>query len=397
LRRPEGPDRTSAGDYDPAAIARARELLDGFLSGRADRTSRAYTTDVQEFARFLDLTPAEALARLLADGPDAGRRVVFDFAMHLRRRDRARTTIERRLGTLRAVARAAQEQGVVDWQLEVPGGDEISVAAGTLPARDNEHYLFPRHPGEVDRLDIQHYALRETLGANHLSPLDAPRRILDVGCGTGQWGFEMCVQYDPAFVVGMDLVPSKPGQPGRYCYVKGNVLQGLPFAGDRFDFVHQRLLVSAIPLAAWPAMVRDLARVARPGGWVELVEVPWEIERAGPAAQRLVDLTRELTAALGLDATGEVYRSLDAYLRAAGLANVERIKVSVPVGRWGGQVGSLMVSDFRAGVTRVCEVLQARGRLTADESRTMIQEAQEEWEHGGLAYPFAIARGRKPG
>ena len=36
-------------------------------------------------------------------------------------------------------------------------------------------YLFPRHPSEVDRLDVQHYALREALGANYLAPVGRRR------------------------------------------------------------------------------------------------------------------------------------------------------------------------------------------------------------------------------
>jgi hypothetical protein len=37
-------------------------------------------------------------------------------------------------------------------------------------------------------------------------------------------------------VVGLDLVPSKQNQPANYDFVYGNVLQGLLFANDRFDF-----------------------------------------------------------------------------------------------------------------------------------------------------------------
>jgi hypothetical protein len=178
--------------------------------------------------------------------------------------------------------------------------------------------------------------------------------------------------------------------------VRGDVLGGLPFADDRFDFVHQRFLVSGLPLASWSDVVRDLARVTRPGGWVELVEVPWRWERAGPASQRIMELARVLLVSLELDTTDVVYRSLDGYLREAGLTSVARHEVTKPIGRWGGAVGSLMVTNIRAGVTRVCEVLQARGMLSADELRQLIQEALLEWENGEMAYPVAVAFGQKP-
>ena len=381
---------------DPDATVGAGKLLDRFLTDRSDRTVQAYTNDLDDFARFLRTSRTDAAARLLAGGPGVARRVALEYAMDLRRRGRSANTIDRRLNTLRALIRDANELGVIEWQLQLPSDDDVSAEMERLPANDSEHYLLPRHLAEIDRLDIQHYAMRETLRANHLAPVEQPARILDVGCGTGQWAFEMCAEFNSSLVVGLDLVSGKPDQPPGYRYVRGDVLHGLPFADDRFDFVHQRFLVSGLPLASWSDVVRDLARVTRPGGWVELVEVPWRLERAGPASQRIMDLARLLLASLELDTTDVVYRSLDGYLREAGLTNVERHEVTKPIGRWGGAVGSLMVTNLRAGVTRVCEVLQARGMLSADEPRELIQEALLEWENGQMAYPVAVAFGRKP-
>ncbi len=39
---------------------------------------------------------------------------------------------------------------------------------------DDVAYVLPRHPAEVDRLDVQHYALREALGTNHLASVEGP-------------------------------------------------------------------------------------------------------------------------------------------------------------------------------------------------------------------------------
>jgi len=70
-------------------------------------------------------------------------------------------------------------------------------------------YIVPPHPTEVDRLDVQHYALRGALGRNYVAPLEQPARILDVGTGTGQWAFDLCAEFADALVVGLDLEPSK--------------------------------------------------------------------------------------------------------------------------------------------------------------------------------------------
>jgi SAM-dependent methyltransferase len=381
---------------DPGVMPRVSALVDSFLTDRSDRTSQAYAIDLDDFATFLGATRAGAATRLLTGGPNGAWHLVLEYAIDLRRRDRAPTTIDRRLNTLRALVRDAGQLGLVEWQLRLPSEEEILAAMEKLPANDSDHYLLPRHLDEIDRLDIQHYAMRETLRANYLAPVDDPARVLDVGCGTGQWAFEVCRRFAQALVVGVDLVPGKPDSPPRYRYVKGNLLHGLPFADDQFDFVHQRFLVTGLPFTSWETVIGELSRVTRPGGWVELVEGPWGAERPGPGAQRILSTARPLLEALGLDTSDVVYRSIDGYLRAAGLTNVARHEVEMPIGRWGGQVGSLMVTNIRTGSTRVLEVLQARGALSPEDAWELIQAAQEDWENGRMAYPVAIAFGQKP-
>src|SRR5215469_8694458 len=108
--------------------------------------------------------------------------------------------------------------------------------------RSRDRYLFSRHPTEIDRLDVQHYALREALGADYLAPIGGLDRVLDVGAGNGQWGYDLCAKFPRAMVLGVDLMPGKPGQPAGYRFVRANLLDGLPFVDDAFGFVHQRLL-----------------------------------------------------------------------------------------------------------------------------------------------------------
>jgi SAM-dependent methyltransferase len=378
------------GDGD----ARGRELLDRFLAARSERTRQAYAADFADFARILDEPAAGAIARLLGGGPVAGRRLVLEYAVELRRQNRAPATISRRLGTLLTLANEARRTGLTDWQLEVPDEDEIARAVAERAS--SASYLFPRHPAEIDRLDVQHYALREALGANHLAPVDDPRRVLDAGCGSGQWGLDMCDEFPGAHVVGLDLVPGKPHRSPRYHFVKGNLLEGVPFRDDQFDLVHQRFLVAGLPLVSWPAVVADLARTARPGGWVELVEANLQLAPAGPAFQRMLGLALGMAGALGLDTGRAVADSLDDHLRRAGLESVTRHELVLPIGEWGGRVGVLMATDIRAGFTRVCEVLHATSRMPLEESMDLVQRFNAEFEQHRTTISCAIALGRRP-
>nr|BBH93669.1 hypothetical protein KTA_18680 [Thermogemmatispora argillosa] len=261
-------------------------------------------------------------------------------------------------------------------------------------------YLLPKDLGEVNRLDFQHYVLRAALRGNYLAPIEQPRRILDVGCGTGQWAFELAHQFPHAEVIGLDLEQVKASTPPpNYRFVQGDLLQGLPFDSNSFDFVHQRLLVAAIPQPAWPGAVQELARVTSPGGWIELVETGTALEDwlpSGPATQELYRLGAQLAALRGLDTEGTVMRSLARYLEEAGLVNVHYQSLAIPLGEWGGRLGSLMALDVREAWKAVSAPIAARFGRSEQEVLALIEQANREWNEFQTSWHFAVAYGQKP-
>jgi hypothetical protein len=45
---------------------------------------------------------------------------------------------------------------------------------------------------ELDRLEYQYYLLKSVFGGkSYFAPLKDPRRILDIGTGTGSWAIDM--------------------------------------------------------------------------------------------------------------------------------------------------------------------------------------------------------------
>ena len=52
-------------------------------------------------------------------------------------------------------------------------------------------YVLPRDLEEMNRLDFQHYVLRQAFKGNFLAPVERPLAILDVGTGTGRWALEV--------------------------------------------------------------------------------------------------------------------------------------------------------------------------------------------------------------
>src|SRR6185312_2694638 len=92
-------------------------------------------------------------------------------------------------------------------------------------------FMLPADMREVNRLDFQHYLLRNVFQGNYAAPIRDPASILDVGTGTGRWAHEMAMTFPRAKVLGLDITaprveegPGRDQRPPNYAFVLGNVL-----------------------------------------------------------------------------------------------------------------------------------------------------------------------------
>ena len=264
-------------------------------------------------------------------------------------------------------------------------------------------YGLPSDVEEMSRLDFQHFVLRQAFRGNYAAPIQSPSSILDVGCGTGRWGKEMAVLFPNANVVGLDINDPGPDEPSQgaglspraenYAFVAGNILEGLPFPDASFDFVHQRLLFFAIPGDRWQFVVSELARVTRPGGWVELVEGRYGYDPMGPVAERLSNVMLPAVQRSGVDPRHSAH--LDQFLRAAGLQRVEQHTAKLPVGDWGGRLGKLVALDVHTFFQAAKPLLLAQG-LSEGQVAEVNEAMRLECEQLHTTWPFYIVDGQRP-
>src|SRR5256885_1849061 len=200
-------------------------------------------------------------------------------------------------------------------------------------------YVLPKDALEGDRLDLQHHLLRYALKGDYAAPIEGDLgRILDAGSGTGVWGEEMALDFPNALIVDLDLdrpsgtvranLPTTPTP--NHPFVQGNLLSGLPFGDHTFDFTHQRLLSVGIPQRAWPDVIRELVRVTRPGGWIELLESGFTLRNGGPGTIRLMEWGHEFFARRGIDL--RFLEGLGKVAAEAGLREVESQFLDLPLG-----------------------------------------------------------------
>lgn len=285
-----------------------------------------------------------------------------------------------------------------------PAGPPVYWLAGRRYLADVP-YLLPKDAQELIRLDFQHHLLRRALGRHALAPLDRPASILDVGCGTGRWAREMAEVYPQARVVGLDLdlaplreqvAAGHTGPlPALNCtFVAGDLLGGLPFASGTFDYVHMCFLGAAIPATSWQSAANELARVTRPGGWVEIVETAWMPHAAEPATRTLFRWALE--AGLRQRINLQLPTRLGALVHAAGLAHVAERTIELPVGRAGGRLGAMAAAHALALLTAIRPLIVAYG--IADDARfeATLATARAELERRACIYPIYVVYGQRP-
>ena len=262
-------------------------------------------------------------------------------------------------------------------------------------------YVLPSDQEEINRLDFQHYMLRQALRGNYAAPLRAPASILDVGSGTGRWALEMAQLFPNAKVVGTDLVePEAKAEsvlgnaslPPNYTFVPGNILEGLPFPDNTFDFVHMRLLLFAIAAKQWPAVARELVRVTLPGGWVESVETGPQ-QNGGSAMETLVQWITEVSVRRGVDPL--LGPRVASFFADAGLVNMQTRDVHLPVGRYGGRLGTMVEVDVFGVISGIKPHVVAQGIADAQSYDTMLEQARADLNTHRCTLPFYIAYGQK--
>jgi ubiquinone/menaquinone biosynthesis C-methylase UbiE len=264
--------------------------------------------------------------------------------------------------------------------------------------RGDVPYLLPKDEKEFERLDYQHFILRRVLKGNTFAPvhplLRKPCHVLDVGCGTGRWGCEIAAAYPQTQIIGFDLegisrmVPTSPN----YQFCQGNLLDGLPFATQQFHYVHQRLLVAAIPLDKWLWVVRELRRVTYPGGWVELVEMGNTFHQAGPATKQFLAWWDAISVSKGIDASK--MSQIGQFLERCGFSHVRSKTETLPVGSWGGRLGNLLAQDFLAGWSSIRPLVHSLLKVPPVQFDVAIGQLATEWNMYRTTYEIYFACGQ---
>ncbi|KAJ3137438.1 hypothetical protein HK100_000651 [Physocladia obscura] len=242
----------------------------------------------------------------------------------------------------------------------------------------SSNYILPVDEDEQTRLEFQHYMLKHAFNGDIVCQDIRPileaggAKVLDVGCAKGAWLHSVNALYPNAQYFGVDIAGDavKNGrEANNITLTVGNILEGLPYENNTFDYIHQRnLLGLGIKKIQCVRVIRELIRVAKPGAWIELVEA---------------DLTLFSVATAVKDRGFDLYAgtNLMDYVDGQGLraTNVDLKTVSIPL-NWGeGSIGRSHALSVRTMFFALEDYMHQVLGISREEYRKMVNECYEEW------------------
>ncbi|KAJ7062492.1 S-adenosyl-L-methionine-dependent methyltransferase [Mycena amicta] len=207
-------------------------------------------------------------------------------------------------------------------------------------APDDVPYLhFPTaggSPSEENRLDGFHSALVRYLGGKpYLAPLEdiAPRRVLELGSGSGAWANDIAVRFPDAEVVAVDAAEPQGTRifAPNVTFQKIDLTKEWPFEDGQYDVVHARLLLMHIPQGA--EIARRAARLVKPGGYLLMEEFDFGIlvGTGEPEVAKMISTMIDFWAERSADM--EIGHKLEGIVRDTGnFADVETRRICMPFG-----------------------------------------------------------------
>ncbi|KAF9129363.1 hypothetical protein BGX30_013977 [Mortierella sp. GBA39] len=301
--------------------------------------------------------------------------------------------------------------------------------------------------GYVDRITDQHYLMKDIMGGNFHAPIDlAFKRVLENGCGAGDWTVDMASEMPetdfvacpqivfttsnaekstsllrPRGLLGADQsqmgstgpTTSSPnsstgGSPSvataltgvnimptlrpRNCtFVPDVPLNRLPFTNDQFDFVYQRRQSVVLMSTEWQRTVLELFRVLKRGGWVQILEPDLHLRGGGDLCQLAGEYCVRIFEAVGRNPN--VIHEMQHLLESAGFVNVALKVFSIPLG-WGGVVGQAMLVNQRQFVNELEPIYVRQGHGGSEDyrelTRSIFEEAVE--KHAYINYHVIVAQ-----
>ncbi|RUP49675.1 hypothetical protein BC936DRAFT_141840 [Jimgerdemannia flammicorona] len=186
----------------------------------------------------------------------------------------------------------------------------------------------------------------------------------------------MAEEFPESTFVGVDLATFfnavDPDDVPINCSFQQASILHLPFEDETFDFVIQRFLGMAYSPSDWETALKELIRVLKPGGWIELAEGNFIMQRPPACYQRFYNSLAAVCLSRGVDIS--LLHAVPMRLAETGV--IEDITIdylSIPTG-WHGRIGDICLASFGAAMRALRPAIAPTMGLDNEGYEAMCQE-----------------------
>ncbi|KAF2455185.1 S-adenosyl-L-methionine-dependent methyltransferase [Lineolata rhizophorae] len=206
---------------------------------------------------------------------------------------------------------------------------------------DRRIYCVPVDEEEEERLILQnqimHYLFEEKL---YFPDIPYPDKVLECGYGRASWAVQMAQTYEDCEITAIDIYPADlPDEPDNLECELWDLNEPLvpTYERNQFDLVHSHFVAPGIKKERWREYLKDLVRLTKKGGWVQVAEFYYTIQSDNGLLgedDALYKWGVNYRAAVQHDRDPRVGNYIDQLLRDAGLLQVQIRHFRLPIGGW---------------------------------------------------------------
>ncbi|CAG8638359.1 172_t:CDS:2 [Ambispora gerdemannii] len=255
----------------------------------------------------------------------------------------------------------------------------------------------------TNRKEPNHMIMKHIWKSNYSAPIkmqlfEGGLKVLDVGCGTGIWLDEMAAENPRSTFTGMDVnsslfkLENKNGNAGFFVY---NLLDGLPFGDNTFDYIHQSFLNLYLTEKQWKeTVIKELVRVCKPGGYIELIESDLQYINAGETTHNLNRSFRSAYKRRGINPVmcGHLIRLLE---ETNVMTNVTIEERHIPLGSRKGSISKMATEGIIKSLYSARNVLSRLMKITPEEYDKLCKTIGEEYDENKTKIPTCRILGQK--
>ncbi|CAG8577237.1 9979_t:CDS:2 [Ambispora leptoticha] len=254
---------------------------------------------------------------------------------------------------------------------------------------------------EINMLTNHHYVLKETWdNTNYSAPVTEILRnnalVLDIGCGSGTWVLDMATEYSTSTFIGIDSTSFFPKQirPVNTNFHQLNVLDGLPWNKNHFDFVYQRMMLTSLTEEDYQNQIREIVRITKPGGWIEIMEKNVELNNSGPTTTMILKGACKVLESASFNT--KIGAQIKRWLQECGLVNLRFQEKTTPLGAWGNHIGVAAFDDMLISLKKLQNCLLQNLKITEKEFDGIVDTIKSEVEENRTSITTFRCFAQKP-